>query len=153
LIFEMGQYITQADIESRIEHAKLVQLTDDARSGQVNEGVINAIIADAEGSFESYARTRYSLPVPATQKVKDLCLAIAVYILFARRATMKDGILEVKKQMYDNAIKDLQAISKGQAALDVPAAEETKTNPASPDSVLSGPSTPATFSKDNLKGF
>jgi hypothetical protein len=55
--------------------------------------------------------------------------------------------------MYDNAIKDLQAISKGQAALDVPAAEETKTNPGSADQVLSGPSRPATFSDKNLRGF
>ena len=149
----MGQHINQADIESRIDHAKLVQLTDDARTGQVNEGVINAIIADAEGSFDSYARTRYSLPVPTTQKVKDLCLTIAVYILYARRATVKDGILEVKKQMYDNAIKDLQAISKGQAALDVPAAEETKENPASGDRVLSGPANEATFSDRKLRGY
>src|SRR5260370_8002252 len=113
---------------SGIEDAKLVQLTDDARTGQVNEGVVNAIIADAEGSFESYARTRYSLPVPATQKVKDLCLAIAVYILFARRATMKDGILEVKKQIYDNPIKDLQPIPKLQPPLDSPPPAKTKTN-------------------------
>jgi phage gp36-like protein len=149
----MGQYINQTDIESRIERAKLVQLTDDDRLNQVNVNVLNAIIADAEGTFNSYARTRYTLPVPGTQQVKNLCLAIAVYTLFARRATTKDGILEVKKQMYDNAIKDLQAISKGQAALDVPAAEETATKPASADEVLSGPSRPATFSDKHLKGY
>src|SRR5437016_9957589 len=97
----MGTYINLADVETRIDPGKLVQLTDDNRSGNVNAGVVDAIIADAEGTFESYARTRYSLPVPATRKVKDLCLAIAVYILYARRATTKDGILEVKKQMYD----------------------------------------------------
>lgn len=149
----MGTYINQADIETRIEHSKLVQLTDDVRTGNVNVDVVNAIIAEAEGTFDSYARTRYTLPVPVTQKVKSTCLDIAVFTLRGRRATTKDGIFEVAEKAYDKAIKFLEALSTGKAALDVPAAEETKTNPASPDQVLSGPSTPSTFSKKHLRGF
>lgn len=146
-------YITQTDIEKRIEHAKLVQLTDDNRTGQVDVDVVAAIISEAEGTFDSYARTRYALPVPVTQKVKSVCLDLAVYLFHGRRATTKDGVLEVKKQSYDNAIKFLEALSAGKAAIDVPAAEETVEKPAAGDRVLSGPATPATFSDGNLKGF
>lgn len=149
----MGAYISLTDIETRIEPAKLVQLTDDNRSGQVNQGVVDAIIADAEGTFDSYARTRYALPVPATQNVKSKCLDIAVYTLFARRATTKDGIFEVKEKAYNAAIAFLKDVAAGKAALDVPAKEETIVNPASGDEVLRGPSRPARFSDENLRGF
>jgi phage gp36-like protein len=156
----MGQYVDQADVETRIERSKLLQLTDDARTGLVAgdlpeaaKNVVNAIIAEAEGTLDSYARTRYTLPVPVTQKVKSICLDIAVFTLRGRRATTKDGIFEVAEKAYDKAIKFLDALSTGKAALDVPAAEETKTSPASPDQVLSGPSTPSTFSKEKLRGF
>jgi phage gp36-like protein len=160
LIFEMGVYINQEDIETRIDRAKLLQLTDDARAGLVAgdlpeaaKVVVASIITEAEGTFDSYARTRYTLPVPVTQKVKSVCLDIAVFTLRGRRATLKDGIFEVSEKAYDKAIKFLEALSSGKAALDVPAAEETKENPASPDSILSGPSRPATFSDDKLGGF
>jgi len=149
----MGVYISQAEIETRIERTKLIQLTDDARTGDVNAAVVAAAITDAEGTFDSYARTRYTLPVPVTQKVKSICLDIAVFKLFERRASTKDGIFELKERAYDKAIKFLEAIAKGTAALDVPAAEETKTNPASADEVLSGSSRPSPFSDDNLRNF
>ena len=153
-------YISQTDIESRIDRSKLLQLTDDARTGLVAgdlpeaaKAVVLSIITDAQGTFDSYARTRYTLPVSATPVVKSKCLDIAVYMLRSRRATTKDGILEVAKQAYDSAISWLKGLSKGENALDVPAAQETKTNPGSPDEILRGPSTPSTFSKEKLRGF
>jgi phage gp36-like protein len=156
----MGRYIDQASVESRIDRAKLLQLTDDARAGleagdlpAAAKTVVNDIIADAEGTVESYLRTRYTLPVPVTPKVKSLCLDIAVFKLLGRRATSKVGVYELREKDHDKAIKFLEALSKGQAALDVPAAEETKINPASGDEVLSGPSRPATFSDKKMEGF
>lgn len=146
-------YITQQDIANRIDLARLIQLTDDAKTGSVNAGVIAAAITDAEGTFDSYARTRYTLPVPVTQKVKSICLDIAVFKLFERRASTKDGIFDIKEKAYDKAIKFLEALSTGKAALDVPAAEETKTNPSSADEVLSGSSRPSPFSDEKLRSF
>jgi phage gp36-like protein len=145
-------YITKADILTRVDERKLIQLTDDAGAGTVNDEVVNAIVLDAEGTFESYARTRYTLPVPKTQKVKSVCLDIAVFKLYERRASIKDGIFDVREKAHDKAIKFLEAISKGQAALDVPASEETKTSPASADTVLKGSSRPV-FTDERLKGF
>jgi phage gp36-like protein len=149
----MGTYITKHDILSRIEAAKLVQLTDDARSGQVNDEVVDQAIAEAEGTVERYLRTRYSLPVPLTLGVRSLCLDVAVFQLYQRRATTTGGVYDVVKNAHDKAITFLKDLSAGKAALDVAAAEETVTNPASGDRVLSGPAKEATFSDDKLKGF
>jgi phage gp36-like protein len=149
-------YITQADILKRIDHRKLVQLTDDAipPAGEVDVDVVNEAISEAEGTFETYARAAgYALPVPATQKVKAVCLDIAVFQLFQRRATLKDGIFELKEKAYDKAIAYLKDVASRKAALDVPAAEETVSAPATADPVLSGPAKQSMFSDNNLKGF
>lgn len=146
-------YITLNDIRSRIDPAKLIQLTDDNKTGAVDTNVVNDIIADAEGTLESYLRTRYTLPVPVTQKVKSICLDIAVFKLFERRATSKEGIYEVKEKAHDKAIKFLEAVQAGKAALDVPAAEETRVNPGSADEVLKGSSRPSPFSDEKLRGY
>lgn len=145
-------YIAKADILTRVELRKLIQLTDDEQTGQVNDDVVNGVIADAEGTFESYIRTRHTLPVPATQKVKSSLLDVAVFKLYERRATSKDGIYELREKAHDRAIAYWKDVSKGAAALDIPASEETATNPASADTVLSGGSNPV-FTDDKLRGF
>jgi phage gp36-like protein len=152
----MGAYINQPDIEKRIEHRRLVQLTDDAQppSGNVDVDVVAEAITEAEGRFEASARAAgYALPVPVTQMVRSICLDIATFKLFERRATLKDGVYEAREKAFDKAVKFLEALSARKVALDVPAAEETVAKPATGDVVLSGPSEPETFSKGNLRGF
>src|SRR5258708_33416801 len=135
----MGHYINQSDVAKRIDLAKLLRLTDDDRVSQVNVDVVTEAIAEAEGTFDTYARAGgYTLPVPVTQKVKSICLDIAVFNLFQRRATTDEGVFKVKEKAYDKAISFLKDLAARNAALDVPAAEVTKTNPSSADEVLSG---------------
>ena len=72
-------YINLQDLVDELGEEILVQLTDDSDTGEINEVVVNRAIASAEGTFESYIRTRYSLPAPATQMVKSRCLNLAIY--------------------------------------------------------------------------
>jgi len=145
-------YITKQDLIDAIGAEKLMQLTDDARSGAINDDVVNKAIAFAESTFETYARRRYSLPVPATTKVKSVCVDLAVNWLDKRRAKGSEAH-KIQQDAYKEIERYLKDVSSGAAALDVPAAEETEANPASGDRVLSGPSKPATFSDDNLGGY
>lgn len=145
-------YITKADILTRIELRKLVQLTDDAGTGTVNEDVVASIIAEAEGTIDAYARVRYSLPLTVTPKVRSTCLDIADFRLHARRATTTEGIFGLKEKAYDKAIQFWKDVSTGKAALDVAAAEESQTNPTSGDAVLKG-SSRSVFTDDKLSSF
>ena len=133
-------YISQSDVAKRIGPDKLVQLTDNAGTGIVDSDRVAEAIAYAEGTVESYARTRYVLPLPVTQEVKSRCLDLAIFDLYKDRATDADGVYKVRKDQHDAAIAWLRSLQKGEAALDVAAAAETATNPGSPDSVLRGPS-------------
>lgn len=145
-------YIALQDLLDELGEDILVQLTNDSGTDEVNAAVVNRAIATAEGTFESYIRTRYSLPVPATQMVKTRCLNLAIYELYRKRASFDDGIFKVKKTAYDETISLLRDIQSGKAALDVPAAEETVENPASGDAILTN-TAKSKFSDTKLSGF
>ncbi len=145
-------YITQQDLEDELGSEKLVQLTDNKRTGEVDETVVAKAISWAVGTFDAYARTRYTIPVPVTEKVKSVCLDLAVYKLKRGRATTSEAIDNLRKSLHDPAIKFLEALQSGKAALDVPTAEETAANPTNPDRVLKGSSRPV-FSDKRLDNY
>src|SRR5829696_4030034 len=102
-------YITQQDLIDELGLQKLIELTtDDLDATEPDAAVVNRAIEYAVGTFESYARTRYTLPVPSTPTVKSRCVDLAVYHLFRKRATDADGVFKVKKTAYDEAITFLK---------------------------------------------
>jgi phage gp36-like protein len=131
-------YITLQDLLDELGERRLVQLTDKDKTGEVDITVANKAIAYACGLFDSYARTRYTLPVPTTEMVKNVCFDLALYKLERALAKTQETIDNLNKSLYNPALKLLTDIQSGKAALDVPAAEETATNPASPDKILKG---------------
>jgi phage gp36-like protein len=149
-------YITQKDLEDELGEDKLIELTDDKGLGVVGVDRVGKAIGYAVGTFDSYARQRYAVPVPVTEKVKSVCLDLAVFHLYKSRATnaTKEGVYGVKKDAHDLAMKFLEAVGAGKAALDVPAAEETVSNPSTGDEVLRGSSASrVVFSDDKLTGY
>ncbi|MGA9768276.1 MAG: phage protein Gp36 family protein [Blastocatellia bacterium] len=153
-------YITTQDLIDELGEEKLLELTDDEGSGDLeNDHVqkrIGKALSYAVGTFDSYARQRYQIPVPVTEKVKATCIDLAVFNLFKGRGTSatKESVYGVKKDAHDLAMKYLLDIGAGRAALDVPSIEETITKPASPDEVLRGSSkSQEVFSNDKLTGY
>lgn len=145
-------YITLQNVSDRLGEEMLVQLTDNAGTGEVDANIVNDAIEAAQGEFESYLRTRYSLPVPSTPLVRQLNLKLAIFTLFENRATLDEGIYKVHQNAYNNAITRLKDIAAGKAALDVPAIEETKENPATSDEILTNASR-SKFTDAKLSGF
>lgn len=148
-------YITVDDLKDELGEYKLIQLTaTDEAPGEIGEKRVDKAISYAVGTFDSYARTRYTLPVTVTEKVKATCLDLAVFYLVKGRASIDEGEYKIKASNNQMALKFLGDLREGKAALDVPTAEETKTNPASPDDVLKASDiSPSVFSDDNLKGY
>ena len=147
-------YITLDDLRGELGEAKLVQLTDDDNSGEIGAQRVAKAISYAVGTFDSYARTRYTIPVPVTERVKSTCLDLAIFHLFKARATTDEGVYKVKKNAHDAAINFLKDVQGGKAALDVPSVEETVTNPASPDEILRGSSvSKVVFDDEKMSGY
>lgn len=146
-------YITQTDLAKKVGADRLVELTQDDLDATDADALVAAeAIEYAEGVFNSYARTRYALPVPTTQVVKSVCLNLAIYQLYCRRATFEEGVFKVVKTAHDGAISLLKDIQAGRAALDVPAANETVETPASSDQILTNAAR-SKFTDSKLSGF
>lgn len=150
-------YIELQDLLDELGEDNLVQLSDNDGDGDItSEKVLNRInkaVGYAQSTLDAHCRLRYTIPVPVTPLVKSICLDLAVFHLYKSRATVvKDSVYEVKKIANDDAIKLLLNISTGKAALDVPAAEETKENPASSDRILTNAGR-TKFTDSKLSGY
>lgn len=80
--------ITQADLETRLDLVRLIELTDDeaAPTGAVDLVVIDRVIVRAETEFEQYAGKLYALPViPLPAGAKEKLIDLAAYYLLTRK--------------------------------------------------------------------
>lgn len=140
-------YAVKADVQKRITDAKLVQLTDFAATGAMDDAKITEALAHASGIVDSYTRGRYVLPLVASDQVKDLTVALAVYRLHSMRQLMND---QVAKD-YEDAVRLLKDVSAGRAALDQPptSVQATEMDVKKPDRE----DDPRTFEDSKMEGF
>lgn len=115
----MSAYTNETDLLGEIQLADLIWLTDDKpTTGNVNQTVLNQVIANASGEIDFYLANRYSVPlVPTPPMIESAAIAITCYKLFRRREVPDEK--NKYKEQYDNAIKTLQAIKAGDEAIDV----------------------------------
>lgn len=80
--------ITQADLETRIDLLRLIELTDDESSptGAVGAAVLDIAIGRAELEFEGSAARLYALPVaPMPAHAREKLIDLAAYYVMARK--------------------------------------------------------------------
>lgn len=114
-------YCIQTDITDQLPLVKLVQLTDDDKTGSVDTETLAKSIADADAEIDGYCAIRYTAPfAPVPVMIRKLSVDIAIYNLFTR----KPGVVpEERQKRYENAIRFLRDVSKGFISLgaDAPA--------------------------------
>jgi phage gp36-like protein len=138
-------YATLDDMLIPVASAELVQVTDDARTGTVNEDRVDWALDAASREIDAYIAVRYGLPLAETPEVlKAYCIAIARYKLHERKATIPDSV----KLGYDNATRALRDLAAGKAVLDIAGVEA----PAAPNVILTG-GAERVFSRDSLRGL
>lgn len=141
-------YSTVDDIKKMLPEELIVQLTDDEATGAINQARADEAIAQADAEIDSYCGERYGVPLsPVPEIVRKLSVDIAIYNLYSR--LVKD-MPEVRAERYRSAIRQLEAIAKGNISLGVdsePKASKSgraETNKAEDENV---------FSREKLKGF
>lgn len=141
-------YCTLSDIEAPQDD--LVELTDDAGIGVIDETVVDRAIAKAGELIDGYLRGRYTLPLdPVSGLVTTLAADIALYRLYARRPRLT--VPESLADRYKNALKVLDNIQKGAITL---GASGTSEAPAA--TTVGGPQVSAperVFSRETLKDY
>ena len=138
-------YITQQDMVNRYSEQSLIELTDRVTpyTGEIVTSILDEAIEDADALIDSFISVRYDLPLSETPRVLiGHAAAIAYYKL--HRGRYPDEI----RTAYEDAIKFLNMVSKGEILLDV-AGSQPQSAPA--DARVEGPD--RTFSRKNLEAL
>jgi phage gp36-like protein len=103
-------YATKQNLIDRFGSDELIQRTDRANTGSINDAVINQALSDADNTINSYITAYLPLSTVPSGLVRIAC-DIARYYLY------DDAIPEAVEKRYDDAISYLASVGKGQIAL------------------------------------
>jgi phage gp36-like protein len=141
-------YSALDDLKKLLPEERIIELTDDAESGAVDQGVLNEAIAQADAEIDGYLGERYSVPLATVPSViRKLSVDMAVYHLYSRRA---EDIPETRKDRYRHAVRFLEGVARGTVSLGVapvpsaPTDSSAETNKSTDGNV---------FTREKLKGF
>lgn len=142
-------YCVISDIKSAISEDILIQLTDDAGTGEVDDYIVTAAIEWAEELIDGYLRGRYTLPLetPVPKPIAKLCVDLASYILFERRRGLE--MPESLTDKYKANIKILEHLQSGKIVLGV----ETGTSVGAGEYLVSKSSDDRVFDSDTMEMF
>lgn len=105
-------YCTRADLITRFGEAEIVQLSDRAHSGAIDDAVVSQAIADAAAEIDGYLAGRYPLPLTDIPPLLNLYACdIARYRLF------EDGAYEQVVERYNTALRYLRDVASGKVQL------------------------------------
>lgn len=138
-------YATQQDLVDRFGETEVIQLSDRTSSGAIDAVVVAAKLADAGAEIDGYLAGRYTLPlVPVPLTLQRIACDIARYHLYDDRVT------EAVAKRYNDAIKFLTGVSKGDIQLGVDAGGTAPPSAAgAPEFTACDP----VFTRDTLKDF
>jgi len=143
---QLMPYSTDTDLYDRIDPALVIQLTDDAGDGVVNQTKLDALRADCHELINTHLRGRYTVPLnPAPEILTIIEADLLVYKVYSRRGDYEIPESVVKADQ--KAMAMLKDINRGTIKLeDQPDVGEASivTNKKKSDRI---------FSDDNLESF
>lgn len=137
-------YATKEDMIARFGEDELIQISDRDGTGAFSDVNFAQAQKDGDGEIDSYLQGRYPLPlVHVPTALCRIACDLYRYYLYSPRTTE-----EVEKR-YDNAVKFLKSIAKGEVNLGL-AVDAQPASTAAPVRV----STPERiFTQDRLKDY
>ena len=135
-------YATISDMEGRLDASVLEKLTG---ASQAYNDQINAALDYASATVDSYAGSRFDLPLQTSTQVKHLVLDLAVWHLEKEKGTVR----EADQRAYDEVLRFLRDLASGRATLDQPSGASAQTASSEPKVTEKA----RVMSDANLEGF
>lgn len=141
----MSVYASLVDMLARFPEAELVQLTDEAGAGMIDEPEVAQAVASAGALIDAYLAKAYQLPLAVAHPVLvDLACALARFNLWQKRGSPTETVEKGQAA----ALKTLREIAQGLIKIDA-GAEQL---PPRDGAVLMGGGE-AVFTRERMKGF
>lgn len=106
------QVITIEELTGVLSLKKVIELTDDARTGEVDTGTLDEAEASAIADLDLYAAKHYTLPLPPVAAVKEFIRQLTKCHLHFRRGVYPEEIMTLYK-MQQEKLKSLTPASLG----------------------------------------
>ena len=136
-------YATIEDCAARYGEDLITLLTDRGKTGQRNDTRLEQALHDAATEIDASLRQRYELPLPGSPELlKRVEIDMALY----RLASEADLATEERRVRYDDAVKLLALLRRGEASLGLPGPTPEvarKVRSSGPDPV---------FGRDSMRG-
>jgi phage gp36-like protein len=139
----MPVYASLAALVARFREDELIQLTDDAGVGEVDQGRIDQALTSADGIIDAHLASAYQLPLA---RIPEVLVDIACDI--ARFRLYRDAPPELVDKNYRTALEGLTKIAKGLMKIDAGMIEQSARDGA----VLVGDAD-AVFTRDRMQGY
>lgn len=122
-------YFELEDLKKVVPESELVQITDDAGTGEIDEGVVNAARSRAEALIDTYCSQRYAVPFdPVPGVVKELAIDIALWQLYNRvEGAGENEYRRSVEERYRAAIQMLERIADGSLSIGTPQTKQSAT--------------------------
>lgn len=142
--FPANSYATLADMQERFAERDLIQLTDEAGNGTIDEDRVNQALADGATRIDSYVAARH-------KNISELvghAMLRRINCDLAFRDLWTDAPPDQVEKRYEAAVKDLERIASGMIRLDQ-GEEEQASRPGAIHTGGGGKH----FSRDSLESF
>lgn len=141
-------YSTIDDLKKLLPEESIIQLTDEEETGSVNTTRVSEAIAQADAEIDSYCARLYTIPFsPVPDLVRKFSVDMAIYHLFSRRI---EEMPEIRKERYQNAIKQLENIAKGMMSL---GEQPEPAQPSGGSVMINKSKDDRIFTADTMKGY
>lgn len=110
-------YVTKQDLIDRFGETEVARLSDRSMQGITDDAVLDQVIGDADAEIDGYLAGRYRLPLASVPVLlKRIAGNLVRFYLYTTAAP------EDVRALYDDAVKSLKAIARGEVALGLDAA-------------------------------
>ncbi len=110
-------YSTDTDLYDRMDADLVIQLTDDAGTGEVNQAKLDALRADCHELINTFLRGKYTVPLEPTPEILTIIEAdLLVYKVYSRRGDYE--IPDSVKSADQKAMAMLKDINRGTIKLE-----------------------------------
>jgi phage gp36-like protein len=107
-------YATLQHLVERFSEHELIRISDRENTGAIDADVVAGKLADADAEIDGYLAGRYTLPLTTVpEALRRIACDVARYHLYDDRVT------EAVQKRYDDAIKFLRMVAKGEVQLGV----------------------------------
>jgi phage gp36-like protein len=114
-------YTTQSDLITRFGLREIIEVTDEAGTGVVDDLVVARAIADADAEVDAWIGQRVTLPLAVVPAALGRVAAdIARYYLWDDRA-QGDGAGKAVAARYEHALAFLKGVARGDVLLGISA--------------------------------